>query len=77
VRIRLTKKLAELLNGVNLSPYRVGDEFDCPEWVGRMLILEAWAEPVDSESGLDNEQPTGYVWDIIEEFRDGHKNRFD
>lgn len=77
MRIRLIKKLAELLNGINLNPYRVGEEFDCAEGVGRMLILEGWAEPVESESGLDNEQPPEPLWEIIEQVRSGHKNRFD
>jgi hypothetical protein len=50
VRIRLTKKLATSLNGVDLSPYNVGDIVELPEVAARMLIAERWAvlvnEPV-------------------------------
>src|SRR5262245_24424311 len=42
--VRLTRKLAELLEGVDLSNRRVGDAFEVPDRQGRLLIAEGWAE---------------------------------
>jgi hypothetical protein len=44
--VRLTVKLAEMVNGVDLSPYREGDVVELPERDCHMLIAERWAEPV-------------------------------
>ena len=46
VRIRLTHKFAERLNGVDLSHLHVGDISDLPSSAAAMLISEGWAEPV-------------------------------
>jgi hypothetical protein len=46
VRIRLTRKLASLLNGVDLSSFKVGDVVRLPERDAMMLVLEGWAELV-------------------------------
>ena len=46
VLIRLTKKLAEMLNGVDLRPFAVGQLIELPEPVARMLVVEQWAEEV-------------------------------
>jgi hypothetical protein len=45
MRIRLTRKLAELLNGVDLSRRRVGDVFDLPLRDAQVLVAEGWARP--------------------------------
>lgn len=47
VRIRIIRKLANFLNGVNLSDVRVGDCVDLPAKDARILIAERWAEIVD------------------------------
>ena len=50
IRVRLIKKLAPVLNGVDLSRVEVGDFLLVPEAVAAMLIREEWAEiksPVD------------------------------
>ena len=46
VRIRLTRKLASQLNGVDLSSLKVGDVVHLPAWDAMMLVLEGWAELV-------------------------------
>jgi hypothetical protein len=46
MHIRLTRKLAAYLNGLDLSKVEVGDVFFLPEPHAVMLILEGWAEPV-------------------------------
>src|SRR3954463_3834905 len=43
MRIRLTRRLAEHLNGVDLSRRAVGDLFDLPPHDAEMLIAEGWA----------------------------------
>jgi hypothetical protein len=45
-RIRLIKKYAHVLNGIDLSHIEVGDEFVVAEAVAVMLIREGWAEVV-------------------------------
>jgi hypothetical protein len=45
-RIRLIRKLAPQLNGVDLSGVKIGDRFVVDDRVAAMLIQEAWAEPV-------------------------------
>ena len=46
VRIRLTRKLAALLNGVDVSALKVGDVIELPAAAAHMLVAERWAEPV-------------------------------
>jgi hypothetical protein len=48
VRIRLIKKLSNLLNGVDLSQVAVGNCFDLPAREARMLIYEGWAEQIEN-----------------------------
>ncbi len=47
MRIRLTRKFALRLDGVDVSTHRVGDAFDLPDQSARLLMLEGWAEPVE------------------------------
>ena len=47
MRIRLTRKLADCLDGVDLSHYSVGDVLDLPRREAHLLMAEGWA--VDSE----------------------------
>jgi hypothetical protein len=45
--VRLIKKLAPILNGVDLSKVQVGEVIHVPEAVAAMLIREGWAELVN------------------------------
>jgi hypothetical protein len=45
-RVRLIRKLAPILNGVDLSQVKVGDVIQVPEAIAAMLIREGWAELV-------------------------------
>ena len=45
MKVRLTKKLADRIDGVNLSTSRVGDVLELPEPEARLLIAEDWATP--------------------------------
>jgi hypothetical protein len=41
--VRLTRKYAEMIDGVNLSHAHVGDRLDLPAHDAEMLIAEGWA----------------------------------
>ena len=45
MRVRLTKKFANCLNGVDLTHARVGSLMAVSERDGEMLIAEGWAIP--------------------------------
>ena len=45
MRIRLTQKFAERIDGIDLSRRRVGDVMDLPVHEARTLIAEGWAVP--------------------------------
>ena len=45
ISVRLTKKLAASLNGIDVSALRVGDVIELPDSAARMMIAEGWAEP--------------------------------
>jgi hypothetical protein len=48
VLIRLTKKLADVMNGIDVSGVNVGDIAELPEAAARMMIEEGWAVPADN-----------------------------
>ena len=57
VRIRLTRKFADLLNGVDLRPFSVGQVIDLHDPAARMLVAECWAEeviPIDAQAVADD-----------------------
>lgn len=56
--VRLTKKLADVVNGIELSHCNEGDVIDLPIRHGRLLIAEGWAEEV-SDDHVPNCSP---VW---------------
>src|SRR5207244_1448953 len=43
VRIRLIRKFAEVIDGIDLSRRRTGDLLDLPQGDARVLIAEGWA----------------------------------
>ena len=43
MQIRLIKKLADYLDGIDVSNYREGDAFDLPRREAQLLIAEGWA----------------------------------
>ena len=53
MRIRLTRKLAGRLNGIDASNQQVGDIMEHPDKAAAMLIAEGWtqavAEPVPAQ----------------------------
>ena len=47
MRVRLVRKFALVLNGVDLSNVHLGAVVDFPDGDARMLVLEGWAEVVE------------------------------
>ena len=45
MRVRLRKKLADAIDGVDLKSRKVGDVFDVSQAEGRLLFAEEWAIP--------------------------------
>jgi len=45
MKVRLTRKFSNLLNGIDLSQYQKGDVLDLPARDAEMLVAEGWAEP--------------------------------
>jgi hypothetical protein len=49
--VRLTRKLADMIDGIDLSASRVGDVLHLP-WRGAwLLIAEGWAEMIERRRG--------------------------
>lgn len=48
MRIRLTRKFAQIINGIDLSRCHIGDVLDPPTRAAKMLIAEGWAEAARS-----------------------------
>jgi hypothetical protein len=46
MQIQLTRKLADQVDGIDLSEYREGDVLDLPEHDAELLIAEQWAVAV-------------------------------
>jgi hypothetical protein len=44
MKVRLTRKLSNILNGVDLSGFQNGDTLDLPARDATMLVAEGWAE---------------------------------
>jgi hypothetical protein len=53
----MTRKLARLLNGVDVSGARVGDAIELPSQAAEVFIEEGWAIPVEDISEADDESP--------------------
>jgi hypothetical protein len=45
LKVRLTRKFAELINGVDLSKVHAGDTLDLSTRDAQILLAEGWAAP--------------------------------
>ena len=52
MKVRLTRKHAERIHGIDLTNQQVGDVIDMPEPQARLLVLEEWATPERREQDL-------------------------
>jgi len=49
MKVRLTHKYADWIDGIDLTDRRVGEIIDMPESEARLLVLEQWALPEPRE----------------------------
>jgi hypothetical protein len=62
IRVRLTKKLASILDGVDVSMLSVGEVLELPDSSAALLIAEKWAEALtDPVDGLATESSDEHV----------------
>ena len=47
IRVRLTRKFAQILNGIDLSRTKAGEEIELTRREADLLIAEGWASPLD------------------------------
>jgi hypothetical protein len=52
VRVRLTRKLAGVVNGVDISLIHTGDIIELPPRSAAMLVAEGWAEPANDPAPI-------------------------
>ena len=55
-KVRLIRKLANQLNGIDLTRVRVGEQFDVSQYEANMLIAEGWAVQTDA-ADVANDRP--------------------
>ncbi len=55
--VRLTRKYANIIDGVDLSKNQVGDRLHLPARQARMLIAEGWASPCEKGHAEDEDPP--------------------
>jgi len=48
MKVRLTRKLADCIDGVDLSHQKVGRVIDVARHDAQLLIAEGWGQPADS-----------------------------
>ena len=53
MKVRLTRKLAQLVDGIDLSSAREGDTLDLPADQAKLIVAEGWAIPVSERSGTE------------------------
>ena len=56
--VRLKKKLANIMDGVDVSQARTGDLLNVSDSQGEILIAEDWAEPLDSPDSATGSSPS-------------------
>ena len=55
IKVQLIRKLANRLNGVDLTSYTVGQVVDLPERAAAILLAEGWALPIQTAPASDAE----------------------
>jgi hypothetical protein len=58
MRIQLTRKLADVVNGIDLSKRSVGDVFELPHHAAKVLVDEGWATLIDRRVTPDRRKPS-------------------
>jgi len=48
IKVRLTRRFAQIINGIDLSRARAGEELELPAREAQMLVAEGWAALIDT-----------------------------
>lgn len=64
--VQLTRKLANIVNGVDLSTRSVGDVFELPHGEAQFLLREGWATLVDRRGAPDRRRKTSELKQAID-----------
>ena len=56
MRVRIVRKLADRVDGVDLTHHDVGEVIELPEMDGRLVIAERWAEFARREADLNGRE---------------------
>ena len=48
VRVRLTRKFAQIINGIDLTSVAAGEQIELTPREADLLVAEGWAMPVES-----------------------------
>ena len=56
-RVRLIRKFAEKINGIDLSHAATGDELELSARDAEMLIAEGWATPITGRAFANDREP--------------------
>jgi len=54
MRVRIVRKLADRVDGIDLTNYDVGEVIELPEMDGRIMVAEQWGEFARREADLEN-----------------------
>jgi hypothetical protein len=74
LRVRLTRKLAQCLDGIDLRRHRQGDIIDLPRAQAELLIAEAWAQPLAGDRRRRN-QPAWHEFAVAADQEVHHPTR--
>jgi hypothetical protein len=53
MRVRIVRKLADRVDGIDLTNYDVGEVIELPEMDGRLMVAEQWGEFARREADLE------------------------
>ena len=56
MKVRLTRKLAQLVDGIDLSSAREGDTLELSVDQAKMIVAEGWAVPVSDWGGAERDR---------------------
>ena len=54
MRVRIVRKLADRVDGIDLTNYDVGELIELPEMDGRLMVAEQWGEFARREGDLED-----------------------
>jgi hypothetical protein len=58
MRVRIVRKLADRVDGIDLTHYGVGEVIELPETDGRLIVAEEWGVPARREGDVNGHDGT-------------------